>query len=66
MTAYFGRKMGEYKVRVIADHFKRDPVVISRGVRRVEKRLMEDGVFRQSTEKMEKSLIGGRKFKIVR
>jgi hypothetical protein len=57
--------MGEYKVRVIADHFKRDPVVISRGVRRVEKRLMEDGVFRQSMEKMEKSLIRGKKFKIV-
>ena len=57
--------MGEYKVRVIADHFKRDPVVISRGVRRVEKRLLEDGVFRQSMEKVEKSLIRGKKFKIV-
>ena len=65
MTAYFGRKMGEYKVRVIADHFKRDPVGISRGVRRVEKRLLEDGVFRQSMEKVEKILIRGKKFKIV-
>jgi hypothetical protein len=57
--------MGEYKVRAIADHVKRDPGVISRGVRRVEKRLLEDGVFRQSMEKVEKSLIRGKKFKIV-
>jgi len=48
-----------------AEHFKRDPVVISKGVRGVWKRLAEDRLFARSLEMMEKTLIENKQCQIV-
>ena len=57
--------MGGYQLKRFAEHFKRDPVVISKGVRGVEKKLAEDEPFAQSVAVMEKTLIQNKKPKIV-
>ena len=65
VVAFLGRKWGGYQLKRFAEHFKRDPVVMSKGVRGVEKKLVEDGPFAQFVEKMGKALIGNKKPKIV-
>jgi hypothetical protein len=46
---------------VVADHFGRDPVVISVGVKRLEERLGADRGFSQRVEILEKNLIHNKK-----
>jgi len=65
VVAFLGRKWGGYQLKFIAEHFKRDPVVVSKGVRGVEKKLVEDRNFAQSVAVMEKALIRNKKSKIV-
>ena len=36
IVAYVGGKLGGHQVKTVAQHFKRDPAVISRGIRKVE------------------------------
>jgi len=59
------RKWGGYQFKRFAEHFKRAPVVMSKGVRGVEKKLTEDGAFARSVERMEKILIQNKRPKIV-
>jgi REP element-mobilizing transposase RayT len=65
VTAFLGKKWGGYQLKRFAEHFKRDPVAISKGVRGVEKRLAEDRPFAQSLEMMEKTLIQNKRPKIA-
>jgi hypothetical protein len=58
-------KWGGYHLKFSAEHFRRDPVVIRKGVRGVEARLADDSFFAQLMGKVEKSLTQGKKFKIV-
>ena len=65
IVGYFGRKLGRYENRKIADYFNRDPVVISKGIRRLEERLRKDKTFANKMEVLEQSLIYNKKRKIV-
>ena len=42
VCAYLSSKLGGYQIKEIAEHFNRDPVVISQGIKKVEKNLRED------------------------
>ena len=65
VVAFLGKKWGGYQLKRFAEHFKRDPVVMSKGVRGVEKKLAEDKAFARSVERMEKNLIQDKRSKIV-
>ena len=65
VVAFLGKKWGGYQLKRFAEHFKRDPVVMSKGVRGVEKKLTEDGAFARSVERTEKILIQNKRPKIV-
>ena len=65
VAAFLGKKWGGYQLKRFAEHFKRDPVVMSKGVRAVEKELAEDEDFAQSIERMKKILIQNKRSKIV-
>ena len=51
-----GRKMGGHTIRAAAEHFIRDPVAITQGVKKVEAKVREDSEFKQAIEKIEKTL----------
>ena len=57
--------MEGYQLKRIAEHFKKDSVMMSKGVRGVEKKLAEDWPFAQSIEMMKKILIQNKRSKIV-
>ena len=65
VAAFLGKKWGGHAFKEFAEHFKRDPVVISKGVRGVEKRLEEDRPFARSIGMIEKTLTQNRKCRIV-
>jgi len=65
VAAFLGKKWGGHAFKEFAEHFKRDPVVISKGVRGLEKRLAEDGRFAQSVEMMERTLFQDKRPRIV-
>ena len=65
VVAFLGKKWGGYQLKRFAEHFKRDPAVMSKGVRGVEEKLTEDGAFARSVERMEKILIQNKRPKIV-
>jgi chromosomal replication initiation ATPase DnaA len=65
VVAFLGKKWGGYQLKRFAEHFKRDPVVMSKGVSGVEKKLTEDRAFARSVERMEKILIQNKRPKIV-
>ena len=47
--------MGGHTIRAVAEHFKRDPVAIKQGVKKVEAKLREESDFKQAIEKIEKT-----------
>jgi chromosomal replication initiation ATPase DnaA len=65
VAAFLGKKWGGHAFKEFAEHFKRDQVVISKGVRGVEKRLEEDRPFACSIGMIEKILTQNRKSRIV-
>ena len=52
-----GRKLGGYKIKAIAAHFHRDPVLISQGIKRLENKLKEEKGFVKTVIGIEQSLI---------
>jgi len=48
--------LGGYQVKATAAHFHRDPVVISQGIRRLEKKLKEERGFPKTVSNSEQSL----------
>lgn len=65
VAAFLGKKWGGYQLKRFAEHFNRDPVVMSKGVKGVEERLAKDRPFAQSIEMMGKALIRNKGAKIV-
>jgi putative transposase len=50
LVGYLARKLAAFRVKEIAQHFKREPMTISLGVRKVEKLLQEDKEFCKRVE----------------
>jgi len=65
MVGYLGRKLSRYKNREIAEHFKRDPEVMSASIRKLEERLRKDNLFAQKMEMAEHVLIHQKKKKYL-
>jgi len=56
LVAYLARKLAGFRVKEIAQHFKREPMTISLGVKKVEKLLHRDKDFSKRVEIMEMNL----------
>ena len=65
VAGYLARKLGGYPVKVIAEHFGRDPVVMSRGIRSVEEKAWTDKRIAKALASLEETLIQERRRKIV-
>jgi REP element-mobilizing transposase RayT len=60
-AGYLARKLGGFQVKTVADHFNRDPVVISQGIKRLEQRLREEKTVARAMGKLEEVLTLDRK-----
>jgi len=56
LVAYLARKLAGFKVKEIAQHFKREPMTISLGIKKIEKFLQQDKNFLKRVEIMERTL----------
>ncbi len=56
LVAYLARKLAGFRVKEIAQHFKREPMTISLGVKKVENLLQRDRDFSKRVETMEMNL----------
>jgi len=65
IVGYLGRKLGGHQINGIAQHFNRDPVVISQGVKRLENRLAQGKVLAKMMISVETSLIQKSSSKIL-
>ncbi len=65
MAGYLARKLGGYHIKALAEHFNRDPVVMSQGIMKVERKLMTDGAVQQTIITLEEVLTRNRKKKIL-
>ena len=54
--AYLARKLAGFRVKDIAQHFRREPMTISLGVIKVEALLQQDKYFFKRVEIMERNL----------
>ena len=63
LVAHLARKLAGYRVKKIAQHFQREPMTISLGVKKVEKLLHRDRGFSRRVEIMEMNLRGKSKKK---
>ena len=57
IVGYLGRKLGGHQIKRTAEHFNRDPVVISQGIKRLESKLNKGEGFAKTMISIEKSLI---------
>ena len=64
VCAYLGHGLGGFKIREIADHFNRDPVAISYGLRNVEQRFREDKKLEAKMTALENNLIENKRRRI--
>lgn len=64
VCAYLGHELGGFKIREIAEHFGRDPVAMSYGLRRVEERLREDEEIARQVAALKNRLIRNKRRKI--
>jgi len=64
VCAYLGHGLGGFKMREIAEHFNRDPVAITYGLRKVAQRLREDKKLGAELTDLENSLIKNKRRKI--
>lgn len=65
IVAYLARKLGGYQIKAVAEHFHRDPVVISQGVGKLEEKLKEQRLFLKRVNRAEKSLTEGKERKYL-
>jgi len=57
IVGYLGRKLGGHQIKGTAEHFNRDPVVISQGIKRLESKLNKGESFAKTMISIETSLI---------
>jgi putative transposase len=65
IVGYLGRKLRGHQIKGTAEHFNRDPVVISQGIQRLENRLSERKGLAKTIISIEKSLIQNSSSKIL-
>jgi REP-associated tyrosine transposase len=61
LVAYLGRDLGRFRLKDVAEYFKRDPAVISQALRRVEEEVQKKGNFTEKIQKAKEKLTHGRK-----
>jgi hypothetical protein len=61
VVAYLAKKLGNYQTRIVADHFMRDPTVISKGIKTLEETLREDEATARKIAVLEEILTRDRK-----
>jgi len=66
IVAYVGAKLGGHQVKTVAQHFKRDPAGISRGIRKVEKNRRDEKAFDSRVSRVEEAIKENKKRKIVK
>jgi len=66
IVAYISGKLGGHQAKTVAEHFKRDPAVISRGIRKVEKKCREEKAFDGRLSRAEEAIKENKKRKIVK
>jgi REP element-mobilizing transposase RayT len=60
VVGYLGRKLCNYENKSIAQFFKRDPSVLTKGIRHVESRIISDRVLQKQLVEIESILVKGR------
>lgn len=66
IAAYVGRKLGGHQVKTVAEHFRRDPAVISRGITKVEKKRREENAFDSTVSRVEEVIKENRNREILK
>ena len=61
VVGYLAKELANYPFKDTADHFKRDPVVISKGIKGLEKRIGEDKTIITAINMLRESLTKNRK-----
>ena len=61
VVGYLARRLARHTLKSVAEHFGRDPVAISQGVRKLELKLQEDENLRSRINELAESLAKGRK-----
>jgi len=56
LAGYLDRKLGGYQIKAVAEHFKRNPAVMSQGIRKLEQRLMKGEAVQRTITTLEKIL----------
>jgi len=56
VVGYLGRELGKYRLKDIAEHFRRDPAVMSQGLKKVEERFREDDIFKKVILRLKEKL----------
>ena len=65
VVAYLGRELGRYRLKDIAEHFKRDPAAISQGTRHIEEEIQKEGAISKTVQRVKEKLTRGRKKKYL-
>ncbi len=65
VVGHLGKALGGYSFKEISDHFHRDPVVMSQGIRRLEKKIRDDETFAKAIAKLRRALTRNREKKIL-
>ena len=56
VVGHIGTNLGGYTFKAVSEHFSRDPVAITQGVKKLEERLREERDSQQAIERIEKTL----------
>jgi len=58
--------LGDHQVKTVAEHFNRDPAVISRGITKVEKKRTEEEAFDSWVSRVEEATKDDKNRKLVK
>ena len=58
-------RLGDYQVKTVAEHFSRDPAVISREITKVEKKRTEEEAFDSRVSRVEEATKDDKNRKLV-
>ncbi|OGP55180.1 MAG: hypothetical protein A2162_05270 [Deltaproteobacteria bacterium RBG_13_52_11b] len=65
LVGYLGRELGRYRLKDVAEHFKRDPAAISQGTRHIEEEIQKEGTLSKTVQRVKEKLTRGRKKKYL-
>ena len=63
---YIGGELDAHQVKTVAEYFSRDPAVISRGIRKVEKKRRDEKAFHSRVSRVEEAIKENKKRKLVK